>query len=124
MFRRKHDSAQQERQRQGSYAFSSLLSGLVRPVYISNALIVNGNGSATANNIAGHEFFRFGLVSYLLCSALWIFVTLALYRFLMGVDHALAVLLVMGALGVTPIFLVNAANDAAALLFARGADFL
>ena len=69
--------------------------------------------------------FRFGIVSYLLCSALWIFVTLALYRLLRGVDQTLAVLMVILAnLVVVPAFFVNTVNDVAALLFARGADFL
>ena len=106
------------------YILSSLF-GVVRLIYIPSMLIVHGNASATANNIASHELlFRVGVVSYLLGSALWIFVALALYRLLKGVNQALAVLMVIGSLVVTPIFFVNAANDAAALLFARGADFL
>jgi hypothetical protein len=107
------------------YIVSSLF-GIVRLIYIPNTLIVDGDASATANNIAGHELlFRFGIVSYLISSALWIFVTLALYRLLKGVDQALAALMViLGSLVITPIFFVNTANDAAALLFARGADFL
>jgi hypothetical protein len=55
------------------YTVGSLF-GVVRLICIPNTLIVHGNASATANNIAGHELlFRFGIVSYLLCSALWIF---------------------------------------------------
>jgi len=105
------------------YILSSLF-GLVRLIYIPNTLIVHGNAAATANNIAGHELlFRFGIVSYLLCNALWIFVILALYRLLKGVDQALAVLMVVIGLMATPISFVNSANDIAALLFARG-DFL
>jgi len=69
--------------------------------------------------------FRFGIVGYLLGGALFIFVTLALYRLLKGVDQGLAVVMViLGGLMVTPLFFVNAVNDAAALLLARGADFL
>jgi hypothetical protein len=106
------------------YILSSLF-GVVRLIYIPNVLIVPGNASATANNIASHDsLFRFGIVSYLICGVLWIFVALALYRLLRGVDRALAALMVIGSLVVTPIFIVNTANDAAALLFARGADFL
>ena len=107
------------------YIVSSLF-GLVRLIYIPNTLIVDQDASATANNIAAHEMlFRFGILSYLICSTLWIFVTLALYRLLKGVDQPLAVLMViLGGLMVVPIFFVNAANDAGALLFARGADFL
>ena len=102
------------------------LFGIVRLIYIPNALFVDGNPAATANNIATHELlFRWGIVCYLLGAAGWVFVTLALYRLLKGVDQGLAVLMViLGSLVVVPIFFFNAVNDAAALLFARGADFL
>src|SRR5438477_3736721 len=99
--------------------------GVVRRMYIPNALFVHGNAAATANNIAAHEsLFRLGIVSSLLGSALWIFVPLALYRLLKGVDQRLAVLMViLGSLMQVPIFFVNSVTDVAALLFARGADF-
>jgi uncharacterized protein DUF4386 len=100
--------------------------GIVRLIYIPSVLIVHGNAAATANNIAAHEsLFRLGIVCYLLAAAGWIFVTLALYRLLKGVDQGLAVLMViLGSLIPVPIFFLNAVNDAAALLFARGGDFL
>ena len=86
----------------------------------------NGNLAATANNIAAHEsLFRLGLVSELLGGVLWLFVPLALYRLLKEVDGDLAILMViLGSLMQVPLFFVNVVNDAAALLFARGADFL
>ena len=107
------------------YIVSSAV-GFLRLLYIPGKLIVDGNPAATTANILSHEMlFRYGMLSYLLCSVLWIFVTLALYRVLKDVDHKLAVLMViLGGLMVTPLFFANAANDAAALLFARGADFL
>jgi hypothetical protein len=100
--------------------------GYLRLIYIDNALIVSGNAAATANNIAAHEsLFRWGIVSYLLASVLFLFVTLALYRLLEGVDRRLAILMViLGGLMVTPLFFVNSMTDVGALLFARGADFL
>src|SRR5262250_659291 len=106
------------------YILSSLF-GIIRLVYIPSRLFVSENATATAHNILGHELlFRFGIVSYLLCSAIWIFVTLALYRLLKGVDQTLAALMVIVTVVVTPIFFVNAVSDVAALLFARGADFV
>jgi hypothetical protein len=100
--------------------------GIVRLLYIPSALIVDGNPTATTNNIAAHEsLFRFGMVSYLIAAAGWIFVTLALYRLFKGVNRSLAVLMViLGGLMPVPIFFMNAVNDVAALLFARGGDFL
>lgn len=102
------------------------LFGIVRLIYVPNTLFVYGNATATAKNIAEHELlFRFGIVSYLVCAALWIFVTLALYRLFKGVNQGLAVLMViLGSLMVTPIFFVNTVNDAAALLLVRGGGYL
>ena len=107
------------------YLLGSLF-GIVRLIYVPGKLFVYGDATATANNIAEHELlFRFGIVSYLLCAALWIFVTLALYRLFKGVNQALAVLMViLGSLMVTPIFFANTVNDAAALLFVRGGGYL
>ncbi len=100
--------------------------GVVRLIYIPSALIVHGNAAATVNNITAHEsLFRLGIVSLLLSSALWLFVTLALYRLLRAVDQGLAVLMViLGGLMQVPLFFVNSVTDAATLLFARGTEFL
>lgn len=110
----------------GLLYISASAVGYLRLIYIDNALIVNGKAAATANNIAAHEsLFRWGIVSYLVASVLFLFVTLALYRLLEGVDRGLAIVMViLGGLMVTPLFFVNAVTDAGALLFARGDDFL
>jgi hypothetical protein len=107
------------------YILSSMV-GSVRLIYVPNKLLASHDAATTLSNIAAHEsLFRLGIVSQLLAAALWIFVTLALYRLLKGVDQGLAVLMViLGSLMVTPIFFMNSVNDAAALLFARGGDFL
>ncbi len=107
------------------YVVGSLVA-VVRLIYIPNTLIVSENATATVNNIARHELlFRLGILSQLLTGALWIFVTLALYRLFKGVDRRLAVLMViLGSLMQVPIFFVNSVNDAAALMFVRGTDFL
>jgi Flp pilus assembly protein protease CpaA len=101
-------------------------AGVVRLMYIPNRLFVSGNATATAANIAGHEpLFRWGMVSSLLAAALWLFVPLALYRLLKGVDQTLAALMViLGSLMQVPLFFVNVMTDAAALLFARGSGYL
>ena len=107
------------------YILASVV-GVVRLLYIPSALIVYGNAAATANNIAAHELlFRLSIVSYLLSSVLFTFLTLALYRLFKGVDVGLAVLMViLGGLMPVPIFFVNSVTDVAVLLFARGSDFL
>jgi len=96
--------------------------GVVRLMYIPNALFVHGNATATASNILAHaSLFRLGIVSGLVAAALWLFVPLALYRLLKGVNQTLAVLMViLGSLMQVPLFFVAAVTDGAAQLFARG----
>jgi hypothetical protein len=103
-----------------------LLTAPLRLIYIPSTLFVHGNATATANNIAAHEsLFRLGIVSDLFTATAVIFLALALYRLLKGVNQTLAVLMViLGALMVTPIYFLNVVNDAAALILARGAGFL
>jgi hypothetical protein len=103
-----------------------VLAGPLRLIYIPSKLFVPGNASATASNIAAHEWlFRFGIVTDLLGAVILIFLTLALYRLFKGVDQNLAVLVVILG-GVMPALInfVSAVYDAAALMVVRGADFL
>jgi len=97
-----------------------------RLLYIPSALIVRGNAPATAHNIATHEtLFRLGIVSDLLCGTILIFLTLAFYRLFKEVDPRLAVqVVILGGVLPAAIDFFNVVNDAAALLFVRGADFL
>jgi hypothetical protein len=95
-------------------------------MYIPKTLFVHGNAAATTSNIVAHEtLFRLGIVSDLFCGTIIIFITLAFYRLFKGVDPSLAVLVVILG-GVLPaaldFFIVL--NDFAALILARGADFL
>lgn len=99
--------------------------GPVRLIYVPSALFVQGDATATANNIVAHEtLFRLGIVSELLSGVFGIFLVLALYRLLKGVDQKHAVLMVVLGLMPDAIYFFNVLNDAAALLLVRGADFL
>src|ERR671935_2284581 len=106
--------------------YLTLMTAPLRLIYIPGKFFVAGNASATANNIATHEtLFRLGILSDLFTATMAIFLTLALYRLFKVVDQGLAVVMViLGALMVTPIYFLNTINDAAALLLVRGADFL
>jgi len=106
--------------------YLTLMTAPLRLLYIPSKLFVSGDAGATSRNIAAHEtLFRLGILSDLFTATMTIFLTLALYRLFKGVDEGLARLLViLGALMVTPIYFVNTINDGAALLLARGADFL
>jgi len=98
----------------------------LRLIYIPARLVVRGNAAATADNIAAHEtLFRLGIVSDLFCGVILIFLVLALYRLFKGVDRVQAVLMaVLGGLMPATIDFLTVLNDAAALILARGADFL
>ena len=87
---------------------------------------VHGDATATANNIAAHEtLFRFGIVGDLFTGTMVIFLALALYRLFKGVDQNQARLMViLGGVLPSAIYFFNVLNDAAALMLARGADFL
>ncbi len=106
--------------------YLTLLGAPLRLMYIPSRLFVHGNASATCDNIIAHELlFRFGIVADLVTGVMMLFVTLALYRLLNRVHQGLAVVMViLGSLMTTPIYFLNTLNDAAALLFARGSDFL
>jgi len=100
--------------------------GPLRLVYIPSKLFVSGNATATANNIAAHQWlFRFGIVSDLVGAVVLIFLAMAFYRLFKRVDQNLAVLVVIFG-GVMPavIDLLGAAYDLGALMAARGANFL
>ncbi len=93
--------------------------------YVPGKLIVHGNAAATASNIAASEtLFRLGIAAQLICQAGFIFVALALYHLLKGVNRRHASLMVtLVVLGILIAFL-NELNSIAALVLVRGADFL
>jgi Domain of unknown function (DUF4386) len=110
----------------GALYLLAILVGPFSLIYIPTVLLVSGDATATAHNILTHEMlFRLGILGDLLSGISILFLTLALYQLLKGVDRGYAVLMViLGGLMVTPIFFLNALNWVAALLLVHGADFL
>jgi uncharacterized protein DUF4386 len=103
-----------------------VLIGPLRLIYIPTKLFVHGNATATAANIAAHEWlFRLGMAGDLAGALVLVVLALALYRLFRGVNEHLAILVVILG-GVMPalLYLVNSVSDAGALMVARGADFL
>ena len=99
--------------------------GFFALLYVPNKILVRGNAIATANNISAHEsLFRLGIAADLIGQAMFIFVGLALYELLKGVNrqHALAMLALI--LVAIPIAFLNEINAIAALILVRGADYL
>src|SRR5713226_7632139 len=94
-------------------------------IYIPSTLIVRGNATLTANNILAHEtLFRLGIAADLITSVIFIFLVLALYRLLSGVNQTHASLMVALALVSAAVGFMNVLNEIAALNLFRGADFL
>ena len=93
--------------------------------YVPSKLIVHGDAAATANNISASEtLFISGIVSQLIGMAGFIFVALALYELLKGVDRRQATLMVILIVISIPIAFLNEVNSMAVLILVRGADFL
>jgi hypothetical protein len=101
------------------------IPGFFAMVYVPSKLIVHGNAAATANNIAAAEtLFRLGIVAQLISQAGFLFVALALYDLLKGVNRRHASLMVTLVVITIPIAFLNELNSIAALVLVRGAEFL
>jgi Domain of unknown function (DUF4386) len=106
------------------YVLTSIV-GVFAMAYVPSKLIVHGNAAATANNIAASEtLFRLGIAGELIGQAGFIFVALALYDLLKGVNRRHAWLM-LGLIVVSiPIAFLNELNSIAALVLVRGGEFL
>ena len=101
------------------------IPGFFTLIYVPSKLIVHGNATATANNIAASEtLFRLGIACNLICQAGFIFVALALYDLLTGVNKRHASLMVTLIVVSIPMAFLNELNAIAALVLVRGADFI
>src|SRR6202140_208298 len=106
------------------YLFTSII-GVFAMIYVPSKLIVDGNAAATANNISASEtLFRLGIAGELIGQAGFIFVALALYDLLKGVNQRHASLMFILIVVSVPIAFLNELNSIAALVLVRGADFL
>ena len=101
------------------------VSGVFGLIYVPSKLIVHANPTATANNILASEMlFRLGIVANLIGQGGFIFVALALYDLLKGVNQRHALLMLTLILVAIPIAFLNELNAIAALVLVRGAEFL
>ena len=94
-------------------------------IYIPRTMIVRGDATATAGRILDHQtLFRLGIVAELMSSLIFIFLVLALYRLLSGVNQTHASLMVILVLIAVAFGFVNVLNNVAALTLFRGKNFL
>src|SRR5580693_1657712 len=101
------------------------IPGIFALIYVPGKLIVGGNATATANNIAASEtLFRLGIAAQLISQILFMWVALALYDLLKGVNRRHAAVMLTLIVVSIPIALLNELNAIAALILVRGTDFL
>ena len=101
------------------------IPGIFALIYVPGKLIVQGNATATASNIAAHEtLFRLRIAANLISQILFMWVALALYDLLKEVSRRQAALMLTLIVLPVPIVLLNELNAIAALILVRGADFL
>jgi len=106
------------------YLLASIV-GFFAMGYVPRKLFVHGDATATANNIAASEtLFRLGIAGELIGMTAFIFVALALYDLLKGVNRRRASLMVTLIVVSIPIALLNELNSIAALVLVRGGEFL
>jgi len=106
------------------YVAASLV-GFFAMGYVPGRLIVSGSATSTAANILAHDkLFRLGIAGNLIGHAGFIFVALALYDLLKGVNQRHASLMVLLIVVAVPIAFLNEVNSFAALALVRGSDFL
>src|SRR5438445_3809895 len=104
------------------------LSSLPAPfslLYIPSVFMVMGDATATANKIRTSPLlFRVGIVAELISATTFIFMGLAFYHLLKGVNKKHALLMLVLVLVSVPISFLNELNRIAALILLSGADFL
>ena len=103
----------------------SALPAVFSIVYMPAAFVVAGDAAATARKITDAELvYRIGILSGLVSQIVWVFLVVALYRLLSGVNKTHASLMLALALVSAAVGFMNVLNEIAALTLFRGADFL
>lgn len=93
--------------------------------YVPTNILVPGDAATTANNIMASEWlFRSGIVSWLICQTIFVFLVLVLYKLLKPVNKNHALLMVVLALVAVPIAFINELNHFSVLILLSGADYL
>ncbi len=101
------------------------LTGFFTLMIVPAKLFVRGNAAATAANIVAHEsLFRIDVVVGLVSVVCFVLTALALYRLLHGVGQPHAVVMVVLVLVQAPQAFISEVAHLAALVLARGGEFL
>ena len=95
-------------------------------IYIPSTLIVANDAAATASKILGHEMlFRLSILNEVFVAVVFVFLSLAVYRLLSGVNKMQAALMViLGSVLSAPISFLAVVNDLAALAILHAPRYL
>jgi hypothetical protein len=109
----------------GLLYFVNGVAGFFSYMIVPKKLIVQGNATATANNILASEMlFRVSIVSELVGAVAFILLAITLYRLFSGVNKTHASLLVAFILVASAIMFLIVLNEIASLALFHGAGFL
>ena len=94
-------------------------------LYLPSVFMAEGEPTSTVNRIRNSEFlFRTGIVAEFVGATIFIFMGLAFYHLLKGVNRKQALLMLSLVLISVPISFLNELNRIAALILSSGASFL
>lgn len=99
--------------------------GIITLQCIPGKIVVAGDAIATAANIVSNQtLFNISIVGSLVSQLIHILVVLVLYKLFKSVDKDQALLIVVLGLVGVPITMLGTLNQAAAMIMAKGADYL
>jgi hypothetical protein len=109
----------------GAVYLLMVITGPLSLIYVPGKLIVQGNATATATNVIGHDtLFCLGIVAGLYGQVLFICLGVALYRLLGDVNKTWARLMFGFVLVAAAVGFVNELNNIGARILFRGGEFL
>jgi len=101
------------------------VTGLFNLIYVPGKLFVRGDAAATASNILAHQsLWRINIAIGVVSNLGFVFLALALYHLLKDVSKWQARIMLVLVLVQVPQAFLDEVNQLAALVLARGADFL
>jgi len=95
----------------GSLYLVVVLTGIFSLAYVPNKLIVWDNPVLTFDNIVqAEQLFRLGIICSIICYVTYIFLSIAFYKLLKGINKSYATIMVLLVLISVPVALINLQN--------------
>ncbi len=105
----------------GLLYFLWVITGLFSLIYVPSKIMVRGDAVATTNNILAHEtLFRVSILNDILCSIIWVYIVLVLYRLFKHVNEHQAKLLFALVIVQIPVSFMMDAFNITSLMLCKG----